>query len=275
MSIADKLTQIAENQQRVYDAGYNKGKAESGNNEDAYNTGYEQGYEISKQDFASILDNNGTRKIFNNMFGGCSQMVEAPLLDTHNGVEFNSTFKDCTGLVTVPQYDFTNATIINGMFQGCSNLENIPIINTTKDVSIYATFRFCSKIKEITGTSRWTTMAYSFEGCKLLERINAILVDCDAYSFNSCNALKEVTFEEESISNRNAQLRHCKLLSKNSIISVINGLNSSSSGGTLSLSLTAVNNAFETVTGLADGSTSQEWLALRETKTNWTIALTS
>ena len=264
MSITDKLTQIAENQQRVYDAGYNKGKTESENNEDAYNAGYEEGYEISKQDFASILDNNGTRKIFNNMFGGCSQMVEAPLLDTHNGVEFNSTFKDCTNLVTVPE---------NGMFQSCSNLENIPIINTAKDVSIYATFRFCSKIKEITGTSRWTTLAYSFEGCKLLERINATLVDCDAYSFNSCDTLKEVTFEEESISNRNAQLRHCKLLSKNSIISVINGLNSSSSGGTLSLSLTAVNNAFETVVGLADGSTSQEWLALIDTKRNWAMTL--
>ena len=35
MSVADKLTTIAENQQKVYDAGYAKGKQEGGN------TGYE------------------------------------------------------------------------------------------------------------------------------------------------------------------------------------------------------------------------------------------
>lgn len=41
MSIAEKLTTIAENQQKVYGAGYEKGKAEGGGG--SYEEGYEQG----------------------------------------------------------------------------------------------------------------------------------------------------------------------------------------------------------------------------------------
>lgn len=46
MSIAEKLTTIAENQQRVYDAGYAKGQAEGGgiNYDEVYNEGYNDGY---------------------------------------------------------------------------------------------------------------------------------------------------------------------------------------------------------------------------------------
>lgn len=62
-------------------------------------------------------------------------------------------------------------------------------------------------------------------------------------------------------------------LSKPSITSIINCLSTTTSGLTVTLSKTAVNNAFETSEGVADGSTSQEWLNLVATKTNWTISL--
>ena len=42
MSIADKLTTIAENQQAVYQAGYNKGEGDAGAG--AYQVGYETGH---------------------------------------------------------------------------------------------------------------------------------------------------------------------------------------------------------------------------------------
>ena len=68
-------------------------------------------------------------------------------------------------------------------------------------------------------------------------------------------------------------LHDSTLLSKNSIISVINALSEESSGLTAKFSLNAVSTAFETSAGAADGSTSQEWLALVATKPNWTISL--
>ena len=55
--------------------------------------------------------------------------------------------------------------------------------------------------------------------------------------------------------------------------SVINSLSSTTTGLTVTLRLAAVNTAFETSAGAADGSTSDEWLALAATKSNWTINL--
>ena len=48
MSIAEKLAQIAENEQRVYDAGYEKGKAEGGG-----------GVNITFENCSVIDDGNG------------------------------------------------------------------------------------------------------------------------------------------------------------------------------------------------------------------------
>ena len=62
-------------------------------------------------------------------------------------------------------------------------------------------------------------------------------------------------------------------LSKESIISIINALSDTTTALTVTLSKTAVNNAFETAKGNADGSTSEEWAALIATKQNWTISL--
>ena len=62
-------------------------------------------------------------------------------------------------------------------------------------------------------------------------------------------------------------------LSKESIISIINALSSTTTGLTFTLQLGAVNRNFETSTGASDGSTSAEWTTLRDTKSNWTIAL--
>ena len=62
-------------------------------------------------------------------------------------------------------------------------------------------------------------------------------------------------------------------LDKANTTSVINALSDTASGQTLTLNITAVNKAFETAAGAADGSTSTEFAALVATKTNWTIVL--
>ena len=62
-------------------------------------------------------------------------------------------------------------------------------------------------------------------------------------------------------------------LDKESLSSVITCLSSTTTGLKVTLSKIAVNKAFETSEGANDGSTSAEWLALVNTKTNWTISL--
>lgn len=57
-----------------------------------------------------------------------------------------------------------------------------------------------------------------------------------------------------------------------SITSVITHLSDSAAGKTVTFKLSAVNSAFETAEGAADGSTSEAWAALIATKSNWTIS---
>lgn len=90
--------------------------------------------------------------------------------------------------------------------------------------------------------------------------------------FNSCTALTNLTFKEGSVIAATLNIQYSPL-TKASITSVVNALSSTATGQTLTLKLSAVNTAFETSSGAADGSTSAEFAALVATKTNWTITM--
>ena len=93
------------------------------------------------------------------------------------------------------------------------------------------------------------------------------------YNTRSAFCYDVVRFIEGSvIAAGDLNLSHCTQ-SKESLASVINALSDTTTGLTVTLRLAAVNSAFETSAGAADGSTSDEWLALAATKSNWTINL--
>jgi hypothetical protein len=90
--------------------------------------------------------------------------------------------------------------------------------------------------------------------------------------FYNCTDLTNLTMTG-TIKANGMDLHYSTKLSKASIISVINALSDTTNALKVQLSKTAVNNAFETSSGVADGSTSEEWTTLIATKANWTIAL--
>jgi hypothetical protein len=90
-------------------------------------------------------------------------------------------------------------------------------------------------------------------------------------TFNACADLKNIVFE--GVIGQSINFQWSTLLSHDSIVSVITALSTTATGMTATFSKTAVNNAFETSEGAADGSTSTEWTTLIGTKTNWTISL--
>jgi hypothetical protein len=115
----------------------------------------------------------------------------------------------------------------------------------------------------------------TFYGCKNLKKIEKIIVPNTSIpnnsAFGNCNSLEEIRFEGTLFGNQNFQW--CPL-SKESIESIISCLaDTSSSSHKLILKETAVNTAFETAEGLANGVTSDEWLSLISSKSNWTISL--
>jgi hypothetical protein len=84
--------------------------------------------------------------------------------------------------------------------------------------------------------------------------------------FNLCESLENIVIEG-TIGQNGLNLQWSTKLSKASITNTINVLSTTTSGLSVTLSQTAVNNAF---TG---GSTGSEWLNLIATKNNWTINL--
>lgn len=127
--------------------------------------------------------------------------------------------------------------------------------------------------------SKATNLSYCVYSCSSLKEIEKVIVtekQTFPNSFLRSASLERVIFEGTIAST--ITLTGCKLLSKESVESIISCLSETATGKTLTLSLTAVNNAFETSSGAADGSTSEEWINLITPKSNsynglWTITL--
>lgn len=102
-------------------------------------------------------------------------------------------------------------------------------------------------------------------GGKYINKIDGIILREEGSnfttSFDYCSNLEYVRFQGKTTGNDNFQWS--TKLSKDSIKSIVNSLSDNASGRTLTLSKTAVNNAFTTA----------EWDALKAEHTNWTFVL--
>ena len=132
-------------------------------------------------------------------------------------------------------------------------------------------------IKVANGTAR--RMFYSATNLKTIKNLNVNKGVPFAENFVGCTALQNLTIEG-TIGQNGFDVRWSTLLSKESIESIINALtnNTTITNPTITLSLTAINKAFETSEGANDGSTSTEWITLITPKSNsydgkWNIAL--
>lgn len=106
----------------------------------------------------------------------------------------------------------------------------------------------------------------AFNHCVKLKRIPKLIfsgiTSLNSAMFQNCTALEEM-YCEGTLDITGLDLHWSTKLNKASIESVINTLSATTSGLTVTLSQTAVNNAF----------TTEEWEALEATKPNWTISL--
>lgn len=122
-----------------------------------------------------------------------------------------------------------------------------------------------------------TSATNIFQHCGTLKTIDKIIISEDgsfpftSATFSGCNQLTEIRFE--GVIGKDFYIQYSKLLSKDSIINIFGVLSSTTEGLSASFSKGAVNSAFETGKGLADGTSSTEWAELIATKPNWTITL--
>ena len=142
--------------------------------------------------------------------------------------------------------DFSECTELQATFMS-TNIERINIIIDGSKSTINANlFAYSPYIKYVKG---------------FISNINSAWSN----AFISAKNLEHIIFSGEI--GKSISFAQSTLLDKESIQSIISCLSSNTSGMTLTLSKTAVNNAFE------NGSTGDEWLALVATKPNWTISL--
>lgn len=137
-------------------------------------------------------------------------------------------------------------------------------------------------LKKITlnvDTSAATSASYAFSSNYVLEEVDGTPLDFTSVTssgnlvnpFNVCHELREVRCK--GLINVSISFSYTKKLSKASVLSIESCLSDAATGMTLTLPLEAVDTAFETSEGAADGSTSEEWLEIVESKPNWTFSL--
>ena len=270
MNIAEQATQLKADFDEVKQAGYIKGE-EAGRTA-GYNYGWEQGLQQGVADgkqaeydrFWDAVQDNGNRTNYSGAFYGDSWT--------------NETFK--------PKYDIkiVGSTNANSMFREAKivgSLKDIMnslgiTIDTSQCTAFSYTFYGNSGITEIPtiDMSKSIAAASVFANNKALETIGLIVGEKLVFNniVSNCTSLENITITGV-IAQSGFDVRSSTKLTKASIESIINALSTTTSGLSITLSQTAVNNAFETTEGAADGSTSDEWTALIATKPNWTINL--
>ena len=225
------------------------------NTSSLYNDGFEAGKEEAYDAFWNSYQANGTRTNYTHAFAG-------------------SGWNDDN---VRPKYDIGNIVLSNAyMMFSNTNIVDIaklfPKINASK-----AQYMFYSNYKtRHIGEIVVQDDAYGiFEDCSALETVDKFVATRPSASFTSCfkgcSSLKNIVIEANI--GVSVNLQWSTLLSNDSIVSFINALSATSSEQTLTLSRTAVNNAFETSPGAADGANSTEWTNLIAPYQNWNFSL--
>ncbi|MBQ4091538.1 MAG: hypothetical protein IJC64_04410 [Clostridia bacterium] len=238
-NVFDSLKRVSENVTKVFQSGVSRG--------------IQQARKVADNEFWNGFTDNGSRTTYARAFSywGSEYLRPAKKIIFTQADSGMNTFSFNTKLKRVESayFDFSQKARGTGTQSG-----------------YYFTFYNCKALEEIEDIGMQPDFTYNnaFANCVRLHTIAKMRADEDTAftnAFDFCNALQNVTFE--GVIGQNLNVRWSTKLSKDSISNIVSCLSDTASGKTLSLSKTAVNNAF----------TDAEWTALADTKKNWTISL--
>lgn len=243
MSISDKLTEIAENQQKVYDAGIERMWEDitiGGTRTNYYHAFRNGGMSMEgiKPTHDIKVVGDGT-EMFRNVKNTGTEPIDLKAVEERQGIKFD--FSECTN----PYQMFYLSEI--------DTLNILDLSNANANASCLYFLFAESKIRRIEKLiiSENTSKFYS--------------------SFYNARSLTHCVFEGV-INKTGLALYQYNPLDKESVTSVINVLSDDTEGLSVTMQRGLINKVFETAEGKTDGVTSEEWLSLVATKPNWTIA---
>lgn len=246
---------VAEAIQYNRELGYVSGKT------DGVTEGIEQGKQDERTAFWDAYQTNGTRIDYSRAFGGHGWTADnfKPRYDMIVN-RCDNMFNYARGLnIDLAEHleqlgvvlDTSNAANLSSMFEW-SRVKRIGTINLSSATSATALCNNASSLHTIDGLVFPSNKAVALPS-----------------AFTGCTALKNLTIEGTIL--HTLDFRDCPL-TRASIESIM-AHTSTTTTLTLTFKKAAVNSAFETSSGAADGSTSEEWLALVNAVPQATISL--
>lgn len=226
MSIADKLTTIAENEQKVYDAGFEAGKSQGGDTDAAF----EEGKQAQYDEFWDTFQNNGKLRNYKQVFSGRGWKSEV-FYPKYNIIVTGAMgiFQEFGG--TVP-FSLTERLEKCGVTLDFSGLTSVM---TNAFLGVIFT-----EIPHIDG-SKVTGWSSTFQSSQFLETISiAIKEDGSATwssTFGGCKALKSLTITSGTIGKNGFNVKDSTKLSKASILSILNACKKDVIGQGISITL--------------------------------------
>lgn len=231
--------------------GYTEGKT------DGIAEGIEQGKKSQYDEFWDAYQDYGKRTNYQSAFmRGWNEQNFKPkydiriegsasgMFDTNLYIRDVKAVLDKCGVVL----DTSKATNLQ-YFLTSSNIEAFGVIDVTSLSSVNYVLYYCPKLVSV------EKFVFKADGSQPIN---------DAFYQL---AILENLIVEGTIGQNGFNVQWSTKLSKASITSIINALSTTTSGLTVTISKTAINNAFN------GGSTGDEWLNLVATKNNWTISL--
>lgn len=210
--------------------------------------------------FWDAYQQHGNRSDYSTAFSGYGWTAAIfhptrPLYVVNGYMLFRNNPHLTSAMLAQASFDFSACQSLQYGFMACTALEEVADLGATRNLD--SCFSGCTKLKSVQRLHLPTAENGPVTGL-----------------FWSCPQLQTVSVVG-TLHDGNLGLQKSPLLSRDSIIGLVNALSDTATGKTLTLSQTAVNTAFETAAGAADGARSADWMALTATKPNWTFALGS
>lgn len=178
MSIAEKLQTIAENEQRVYDAGYEKGKAEVGGGEEVWYSADGRCYT------ETITIPEGVTTIGQYAFCNCTKLQSVRFPTTLKQIQ-TAAFHTCNSIISI-SLPSGITTLGMACFQRCTSLENINLPNSLTTIGP-TVFYECRNLKKIAIPSSVTSIgSQAFWGGTVLTTIELGQgINCTGLTFDT------------------------------------------------------------------------------------------
>lgn len=208
--------------------------------------------------FWEIYQEQGQRTDYSTAFSGIGWEKENfhpryPVKVVNGYMLFRNNEHLNAAMLAQASLDFRGCETLQYGFMSCTALEGIDNVSVSRNAD--SCFLGCSRLHAVTNFGLPTAE-------------NGVVSNL----FWNCPALEHLTLIG-TLRQGNLGLQKSTKLDRESIVGLIGALSDAVTGQTLTLSKMAVDKAFETAAGAADGSASAAWTELLATKPHWEVTL--